>query len=73
MSGDHKGVGVLELPQVGQSTCPRPEFGTTEILIRDQGLQQVKVARWECTEKMCLDDFTEVEYFTETIYFEWDN
>ena len=34
---DHKGGRVLELPQVGQSTCPRPEFGTTEILIRDQG------------------------------------
>ena len=29
--GDHKGDGVLELPQVGQSSCPRPEFGTTEI------------------------------------------
>ena len=28
---DDKGGRVLELPQVGQSTCPRPEFGTTEI------------------------------------------
>ena len=37
MPADHKGGRVLELPQISQSTCPRPEFGTTEILIRDQG------------------------------------
>ena len=37
MPADHKGGRVLELPQVGQATCPRPEFGTSEILIRDQG------------------------------------
>ena len=37
MPADHKGGRVLEPPQVGQATCPRPEFGTSEILIRDQG------------------------------------
>ena len=30
VSGDHKGSRVLELPQVGQSSCPRSESGTNE-------------------------------------------